>query len=289
MPERRVTFQSSSPPRGSMRTSYQSSRESNRDSGFGSLSSDQAGAGRIPDRAFTAQDYNFQLNSIPALQEALTQSNERREIWKNRYYKKEQELSDASKIIKILKADLDKQHNQIQELESTNADLEDEIESWTDQYRNLSHGMKDLEEENQSLRQTIQAMPPASSQPAYRSSGTRSRQERESKELTDRMKKRLNRNRNSSSSTPSRHSTHQQSVSIVATTGSNSSRDPYVEVPPAVPSNPPASRRSGNNPTTSASIPRGSRREVTAYYPSNERPSGDYFPHPLPDRTRRQG
>ncbi|KAI1637268.1 hypothetical protein F4809DRAFT_640688 [Biscogniauxia mediterranea] len=265
MPEKRVTFQSSSSPRGSSRPSYQSSRTSTRDSGFGSLSSDQAGVGGMPDRNFTAQDYIFQSNSIPALREALAEANKQLEVWKSRYAKKEKELSEANKTNKSFKIELDNHYHHIQELEAKNADLEEELESWTEQYNYLSHALTEFEEENRSLRQTIQSMSPTSSQPLPR---TRSRQGRESRELTDRMKQRLNGNRNSHRSASSRPNARRPSVSVVIPAGVSGGREPYRE--PYIEEVPHTLRRS--------------RRESV----SHNRPSGDYRSHSLADRTRRQ-
>ncbi|KAI0602381.1 hypothetical protein F4775DRAFT_238284 [Biscogniauxia sp. FL1348] len=264
MPEKRVTFQSSSSPRGSSRPSYQSSRTSTRDSGFGSLPSDQAGVGGMQDRTFTAQDYNFQSNSIPALREALAEASEQLEVWKNRYARKEKELSEANKTNKSFKLELDNHYHHIQELDAKNIELEEELESWTEQYNYLSHALTEYEEENRSLRQTIQSMAPTSGQPLPRTSGSRSRQERESKELTDRMKQRLSRNKHSPNPTSSRRSVRRPSVSVIIPAGASGGKEPYIEEVP--------------HPL------RRSRRESV----SHNRSPGDYHSHSLADRTRRQ-
>ncbi|KAI5925980.1 hypothetical protein F4810DRAFT_617711 [Camillea tinctor] len=264
MPEKRVTFQTSSSPRSSSRPSYQSSRTSTRDSGFGSLPSDQAGFGGMPDRTFTAQDYDLQSNSIPALQEALAEASERVELLRRQCRGKDKELSDANKTIKAYKIEIDEHYHRIEDLEASNVELEDEISSWADQYTYLSRNLQDCEEENRSLRQTLEAIGPASSQAIPRTCGARSRHDRDGKELSDRMKQRLNRNRNSSSSTSSKRSgARRPSVSIVMPAGASVGREPYIEEPPHT--------------------LRRSRRESVSHH----RPSGDYRSHSLADRTRR--
>ncbi|CAJ2511305.1 Uu.00g069300.m01.CDS01 [Anthostomella pinea] len=255
---RRVTFSNSTAPRESSRP-RRSLRESARDSGLGSSSSEQARVGGNPDRSFTAQDYAEQFSSPAALREAYGVAREKAEHYKIKYQEKDDELVSAHKSLKEVKA------------------------AWHAQCDHVS----ELEEENQRLRDSLKQLLHSQAQPAGEMSGaatlessarigrTSSRRDKDGKDMAGRMKERLIRDQPPEDSRSPKSSHHRSEKSGHASSSKSSSRrlsvastsrKPYIE---PMPSSPTSSRHPGNYTTASGSLgmPQMSRFETAKYSP----------------------
>lgn len=138
MSSKRVSF----PPSG---TKSHRSRESVRDSGIGSLSSEYTSIGGRPDRKFTAQDYD-QRQNVGALQEALERATKNAEYYKNQYHEKDRELSKAHKSHRDAEARWKAQCDH-------NDELERDLRHINEQYADLQVDYDILKDSYNALRQ----------------------------------------------------------------------------------------------------------------------------------------
>ncbi|RYP78968.1 hypothetical protein DL769_003098 [Monosporascus sp. CRB-8-3] len=266
------------------------SRESGRDSGVGSLSSDQASSGGKPDRRFTARDYQDQLSNIFALQEALDRATENAEHYKKKCRDLDHEVSNINKARRETEALFRAQCDRTEQLEQ-------ELSLFKEQYKELQADYDDLRDKYSDLRQryTTEAQPvenPMMSGAGDRPTRTKSKHGHDDKQMKDRMKDRLNRDgQNDDTSSKSSHR-HSRRLSRAPST----SRKPYIEEMPA-PVSSKSSRSHSNYKTTSqephivsyASIPRTSQPVGTAiHHLTDEFQDGNYHLYPLPGQHGRR-
>ncbi|RYP13318.1 hypothetical protein DL767_010804 [Monosporascus sp. MG133] len=239
------------------------SRESGRDSGVGSLSSDQASSGGKPDRRFTAHDYQDQHSNIYALQEALDRATENVEHYKKKCRDLNNEVSNINKTNRETEALFRAQCDR-------NEQLEQELSLIREQYKELQADYDDLRDKYSDLQQryTTETRPvdsPMMSGAGDRPTRTKSKHGHDDKQMKDRMKDRLN--RDGQKDDTSSKSSHQHSRRL--SRAPSTSRKPYIEeMPPPVSSK--SSRSHSNYKTTSqaphivsyASVPRTSQPPV---------------------------
>jgi len=274
----------SHPPSSPGGTRSHRSRESGRDSGVGSLSSDQASSGGKPDRRFTAHDYQDQLSNIYALQEALDRATEKVEHYKKKCRDMDHEVSNINKAHRETKALYRAQCDRTEQLEQ-------ELSLFKEQYKELQADYDDLRDRYGDLRQryateTQPVEDPTMSGAGDRPSRTKSKHGHDDKQMKDRMKDRLNRDGQKDDNSSKSSHRHSRRLSRAPST----SRKPYIEeMPPPVSSK--SSRPHSNYKTTShephivsyASIPRTTQPISTASYPpTNEFQDGNYHLYPLP-------
>ncbi|KAI1275916.1 hypothetical protein F5Y07DRAFT_399971 [Xylaria sp. FL0933] len=314
--KRHVKF-SSSPP--SLRGVLKHAEPHPRDSGVGSSSSDHTGSSGSLDERFTARDYNIQSNNVDALREALSDTIKDVENWKSRYLKKNNEQIETRRNLKnsenryrevceqnetmqaqlesledrMAKQDvaLDIANTKIRDLESDLADQTAELSEWKERYKALHQ----LYEET---RHSADASSVSGASGDHSVGRTRSHREKDSSELTSRMKERINRDQtDSGSSHASSSHASKSSRSSEATlsskrsshrTTASSSDKPYIEKLPtrASTSGLTSPRHPGTYTLTTASNTSSSRKHGTGS--SSRRENGDYIAHPLPlpDRSR---
>jgi hypothetical protein len=324
----RVRFSNTGAPRGILKNADTHGR----DSGVGSSSSDHTGSSSgdnvdLDDR-FTARDYNVQSNDVSALQEALQNlidehkrdqkkctdlRNENRELRKSErrmgdLYKDEcdkvaeleERLRRVEDRMKLLDTTVDRQNAEIEELSEANKQLTLERDEQSESYEVL---LGEYEYVCDSLDAAKQVAKQAGLQ----------LDKRDSTEMKDRMKDRINRDQVSSSSTggssrpPLSRSSHATSDNTSSSTKRPSRRlsilanaKPYKEKMssssnPMMPSTA-AGYGTASNYHLAPADPTSSSRRPAASVMSNagshrerrDRENGDYVPHPLhsSDRTK---
>ncbi|KAI2467253.1 hypothetical protein F4781DRAFT_314727 [Annulohypoxylon bovei var. microspora] len=300
MSDRHVRFQISTPSRGSPK-GYRS-RELAHDSGVGSSSSDQASMGGRPDRRFTAEDYEDQLYSVDALQEALGQANKKVEHYQKKCIDLDIELTKAHRVAR----DTDKLYREEcernEKLERINKNLEDERDAQREKIKELKAAYDEMRDKCDEYRQlyynyadpiidgNIRGGSGEASPRLRRSTSKHDNDRKEFKSTTRRYPEYRDDKAGSSRQ-------HRRNSSISVNPGArSSSKKPYIEKMPS-----PSSRHSGNY-TTYASdpltdpalytttVPRISHPSTqAAYHGVNDVNSGNYVQYPLHERGRRRG
>ncbi|KAI3340519.1 hypothetical protein F4824DRAFT_424407 [Ustulina deusta] len=297
---RRVKFSPSPPPRGVLKHPEPHPR----DSGVGSSSSDHTGSSGSLDERFTARDYNTQSNNVDALREALSDTIKDVDNWKARYTKKNNDHIETRRNLKntenhyretceqnetlqvqleSMRDRMDKQDVALAIANTTIRDLESNLAEWKEKYTSLH-------ELYETTRHSVDAsiISGGSGEHSQSLGRTRSHRERDSAELTSRLKERINRDhpdsgssRSSAATVSSKRSNHQASAST--------SDKPYIEkMPKASTSSLTSPRHPGSYTLTTASTSSSSRKHGAGPSSrSGHRENGDYIPHPLPDHTRR--
>ncbi|KAH9893868.1 hypothetical protein F4778DRAFT_299219 [Xylariomycetidae sp. FL2044] len=267
------------------------------DSGVGSSSSEQASLGGRPDRRFTAQDVRDQRRSIPALQEALDHANQK----VKKYEAKVDDLKEENSLLhkKKREAELDRATllDKVRNLEEEVAKHERKLESLQEQYDQKRY------EYNELLARRTLVTDPVTSDMMSGGSGetspplrrTKSKSKRDSgSSQTDRMKERLNRDKEEQASKSTRHRSRRASISVAP--NSSIATERYNEPLPSATSSRPSSRQFNHYSTSTMDPVRVSRHESPAYsnvtraresttaptYPSSSIYPGDYIPLPLP-------
>ncbi|KAI0837446.1 hypothetical protein F5Y06DRAFT_89623 [Hypoxylon sp. FL0890] len=301
MSDRHVTFQISTPSsKGSPKD--RRSRELAHDSGVGSSSSEQASLGGRPDRRFTAEDYEDQLYSVGALQEALGQANKKVEHFQKKCGDLDNELTKAHRVArendKLYREECDRN----QRLERINRELEAEKIAQAERIKELKAAYDEMKDERDEYRQkyinlvdpvidsTMRGGSGEPSSPRLRRSG--SRQDLHQKE--SKGPSRRHGEHREEKATSSRH--HRRSSSLSVNPGArSSSKKPYIErMPPS-----PPSRYSGNytvgpadstEPTYYSAAPRNSYATTPSSYRTvTDIPTtGDYVPYPLHETRGRR-
>ncbi|KAI1110641.1 hypothetical protein F5Y14DRAFT_465367 [Nemania sp. NC0429] len=248
---RRVTFSPSPPLKGVLKHPEPHAR----DSGVGSSSSDYTSSSGSLDEKFTARDYDIQSNNVDALREALAAAIKDIDQWKAKCTKKSNELADTRKTHRqtdtLYREALEREETLQAKVESLAdrmekqdvalgianikiAELESEVDDWEEKYRNLD----DLYETMRHSGAT--SIVSSSSGDHSLSFGlTRSQREKDSAEMSSRLKERINRDQTDSSS----HTTQGSRSSNTAAnskrssqrtgTSANSSK-PYIEKLPKI-------------------------------------------------------
>ncbi|KAI1816591.1 hypothetical protein GGS20DRAFT_199022 [Poronia punctata] len=260
------------------------------DSGVGSSSSDHTGSSGTLDEGFTARDFDIQSNDTAALREALRNALNDLESLKVKYDRRGDECRDLRKKEKQASSlyqdeversaemedrmkNLDRAllvaNKKIRELEEENTDLLRDKEDLT-----KKHEM--LEDEYSYLRADLDKAKAAGYQ-------------KESKEMTNRMKSRINRETGSSRPPASKSSHSSDGTSSSKRSSRQIASEPYIEPlrPAANPMISPSPRGS-SYPLAGPELSGSSRRPAAsvASNASSSREHGNYVPHPLPDRTR---
>ncbi|KAI1457872.1 hypothetical protein F4805DRAFT_467150 [Annulohypoxylon moriforme] len=300
MSDRHVRFQISTPSRGSPKGHR--SRELAHDSGVGSSSSDQASFGGRPDRRFTAEDYEDQLYSVGALQEALGQANRKVEHYQKKCADLDTELTKAHRVGRDTEKLYRDECERNQRLQRINKDLEDERDAQREQIKELKAAYDEMRDERDEYRQLYHtAMDPIidsnmrggsgePSSPRLRRSASKHDKDRKEYKGTSRRYQ----DYRDEKAGPSRH--HRRSSSISVNLGSSvrsSSKKPYIEKMPS------PSRHSGNyttyasdplaDPALYSTVPRNSHPTTqAAYHGVDDVTTGNYVPYPLHDRGRRR-
>ncbi|KAI1184945.1 hypothetical protein F5B17DRAFT_58006 [Nemania serpens] len=310
---RRVTFSPTPPLKGVLKHP----EPRGRDSGVGSSSSDHTGSSGSLDEKFTARDYDIQSNNVDALREALADAIKDIDQWKIKYTKKSNEQAETRKNHRqtetlyrqalereeTLQAKIaslvDRMGKQDVALDMANikiSDLESDLDEWKENYRNLD----DLYETMRHSGAT--SIVSSSSGDHSLSYGlTRSQREKDSAEMSSRLKERINRDQTDSSSHTTQgsrgsntaaNSSKRSSQRTGASANSSNTSKPYIEKLPKVSSNALASPRDHGSYTLTTAERRAetsSSRRHPATPRAGHREHGDYFPHPLPlpDHTRR--
>ncbi|OTA55209.1 hypothetical protein K449DRAFT_438759 [Hypoxylon sp. EC38] len=300
MSDRHVKFQvSTSSSKGSPKG--RRSRELGHDSGVGSSSSEQASFGGRPDRRFTAEDYEDQLYSVGALQEALGQANKKVEHFQKKCGDLDNELTKAHRVArendKLYREECDRN----QRLERINKELEAEKIAQAEQIKELKAAYDEMRDERDEYRQrylnladpvmdsTMRGGSGEPSTPRLRRSG--SKQDLHQKEPKS---SRRHGEHREEKATSSRH--HRRSSSLSVNPSSRSSgKKPYIErMPPS-----PSSRYSGHytvgpadptDPVYYSHSPRTAYAETPPPYLGgrNTPPTGNYVPYPLYENRGRR-
>lgn len=284
MAGKRVSF----PPSG---TKSHRSRDSVRDSGFGSLSSEYGSIGGRPDRMFTAQDYD-QRHNVGALQEALERATKNAEYYKGQYHEKDRELAKAHKTNRDFEARWKAEcgfEARWKAQRAHNEQLEQDLKASREQYAELQADYDVLQDNYTDLRKQCAIDPEPMNNPmAALPIRTKSKREHDDKRMKDRMKTRINPKDEPGSKSSSHRSSRDRSRPASTRQGA------YIEevLPP---------RNHGNNYMTSSeshrlsmmqqpaysTIPRTSQPTSSViYHPSSEFPDGDYHSYPLPAEPR---
>ncbi|KAI0098599.1 hypothetical protein F4776DRAFT_669317 [Hypoxylon sp. NC0597] len=285
MSDRHVKFQvSTSSSKGSPKG--RRSRELGHDSGVGSSSSGQASFGGRPDRGFTAGDYEDQLYSVGALQEALGQANQKVEHFQKRCDLLDNELTIAHRIArendKLYREECDRN----QRLERINKELEAEKIAQAEQIKELKAAYDEMRDERDEYRQRyLKLVDPVIETTMRGGSGEPSSPRHHQKESKSTRKHGEHREEKATSS---RHNRRSSSLSV--NTGSRtSSKKPYIERMPSSPS----SRYSGHytvGPADSTDPAYYSNTPRSPYPPgaapsyhgvSDIPPTGNYIQYPL--------
>ncbi|KAI1165926.1 hypothetical protein F5B18DRAFT_135454 [Nemania serpens] len=311
---RRVTFSPTPPLKGVLKHPEPHAR----DSGVGSSSSDHTGSSGSLDEKFTARDYDIQSNNVDALREALADAIKDLDQWKTRYSKKSSEQADARKSQRqtetlyrealereeLLQAKVDSLMDRMEKqdvaLEMANvkiSDLEFELDELKDNYKNLDNLYETMRHSG-----ATSMVSSSSGDHSLNFGLTRSQREKDSAEMSSRLKERINRDQTDSSSHTTQGSrssntaanSKRSSQRTVASANSSNSSKPYIEKMPRVSNNALASpRQHGSyNLTTAERRPEtstSSSRRLAAGSRTGHREHGDYIAHPLPlpDHTRR--
>ncbi|KAI1136821.1 hypothetical protein F5Y05DRAFT_104984 [Hypoxylon sp. FL0543] len=302
MSDRHVKFQVSTPSsKGSPKG--RRSRELVHDSGVGSSSSEQASFGGRPDRRFTAEDYEDQLYSVGALQEALGQANKKVEHFQKKCGDLDNELTKAHRVArendKLYRDECDRNER----LERINRELEDLKTAQAVQIEELKAALNEMRDERDEYRQryltlanpvidsTMRGGSGEPSSPRLRRSG--SRQDLHQKDSKAPSRRHAEHKEEKPAS--SRHHRRSSSLSVNPSARS-SSRKPYIErMPPS-----PSTRYSGNytvgttdsaDPAYYSASPRNPYAATPSTYGVSDIPlTGDYVPYPLYEsRGRRRG
>ncbi|KAI1471765.1 uncharacterized protein F4812DRAFT_191511 [Daldinia caldariorum] len=296
MSDRRVKFSTSS--KGSSK-----SHRSHDDSGLGSSSSEQASLGGRPDRRFTAEDYEDQLNNVGALQEALGQANQKVEQYQKKYDELNGDLTKAHRLNRDTEKRYREECERNARLERLNKNLEDEIRVLSKENLELKTENEELRDQRDDYRQryftlsepvidsTMRGGSGEPSSPRLRRSTSKHR------DAIGSMRKNAEQREEKPNS--SRH--HRRSPSVSVRPGArSSSKKPYIEKMPGPPS--PSDRYHTNyitGPTDTtfgstdkalySSTPRTSQPAAPSSY-RDVPPTGNYIPYPLEDpRGRRRG
>ncbi|KAI1411244.1 hypothetical protein F5Y13DRAFT_64523 [Hypoxylon sp. FL1857] len=292
MSDRHVKFQvSTSSSKGSPKG--RRSRELGHDSGVGSSSSEQASLGGRPDRRFTAEDYEDQLYSVGALQEALGQANKKVEHFQKKCGDLDDELTKAHRVARENDKLYREECDRTQKLERINKELEEENFAQAEQIKELKAAYNEMRDERDEYKQrclilenpvldsTMRGGSGEPSSPRLRRSGSRHDLHQESKGTRRHGEHREDK------ATSSRH--HRRSSSVSVNPGArSSSKKPYIERMPPSPS---SKRYSGNytiGPAESTEpfyppAPRNSYAATpSSYHGVGDIPStGNYVPYPL--------
>ncbi|KAI0884959.1 uncharacterized protein GGS22DRAFT_136505 [Annulohypoxylon maeteangense] len=300
MSDRHVRFQISTPSRGSPK-GYRS-RELAHDSGVGSSSSDQASVGGRPDRRFTAEDYEDQLYSVGALQEALGQANKKVEHYQKKCTDLDTELTRAHRVSRDTDRLYREECERNERLQRTNKNLEEERDAQREQIKELKAAYDEMRDERDDYRQLYHtAVDPiidsnmrggSGEPPSPRLRRSTSKHDRDHKELKSTGRRYPDYRDEKTGS--SRH--HRRSSSINVNPSSSvrsSSKRPYIEKMPS-----PTSRHSGNyttyasdplaDPALYSTVPRISTATQAAYHGVNDVATGNYVPYPIHERGRRR-
>ncbi|KAJ2982441.1 hypothetical protein NUW58_g6439 [Xylaria curta] len=301
---RRVKFSPSPPPRGVLKHTEPNPR----DSGVGSSSSDHTGSSGSLDERFTARDYNVQSSNVDALREALANVIKDLEHWKTRYSKKSNEQAETRKSLRNTETLYREECERTQTLRAEVASMEDRMEKqdvalgianskiselelnlteWKDKYQELDNLYQDL-------RHPTSASMISGGSGEHSLGHSRSHRERDSAELTSRMKERINRDQPDTATSHASKSSRSSEATVSTkrtghrtNTSTSDSSKPYIEKMPRASTSSLASPRQPGSYTLTTADRSSSRRHGTA---STSRPGyrehGDYIPHPLPDRTR---
>ncbi|KAI8959539.1 hypothetical protein F5Y11DRAFT_299278 [Daldinia sp. FL1419] len=289
MSDRRVKFSTSS------KTSK--SHHSRDDSGVGSSSSEQTSLGGRPDRRFTAEDYEDQLYSVGALQEALGQANQKVEHLQKRCNDLDAELTKAHRLTRDAEKRYREECERTTRLERLNKNLEEERITQSEQIMDLKATCDDLRDQRDDYKQKYyalvepvieRAMRGGSGEPSHpklKRSGSKHRDSITSaRNNTEHKEEKPN---------SSRHHRRSSSVSV-RPGGRSSSKKPYIERMPGPPgpnyTTTPIDIPSGSaDPALYSSIPRSSQIAKPSSYQDVPQ-TGNYVPYPLHDqRGRRRG
>ncbi|KAI8634375.1 hypothetical protein F5Y19DRAFT_209767 [Xylariaceae sp. FL1651] len=308
---RRVKFSSSPPLKGVLK------HHDPRDSGVGSSSSDHTSSSGNLDERFTVRDFDIQSNDVGALREALGAAKEKIDYWKGKYLTRDEEYIDARNKKRETELSWRDECDRSEKLEVRMKDLESalnhaniriqEVEAERDDWSTRYY---ELHDQYTVVVQSVDSVMASggSSDSSQRLERSRSHHaKKDSKELTDRMKERLNREQKSDSTSASRSSHNTDSGTSSKRPSrrlsvSASNRKPYVEkLPPQSSTSLASPRQSGSYTLTSADRTRGPNTDATLSSvprrrqagPSSHsastshREPGDYIQHPLPERHRR--
>ncbi|KAI1767107.1 hypothetical protein GGR53DRAFT_164237 [Hypoxylon sp. FL1150] len=284
MSDRRVTFEITTPSTSSSRSHR--SRDVGHDSGVGSSSSGHASSGGRFDRRFTAEDYQTQLHSVPALQEALDQANRKVDHLERKCAEMDADLTKAHRVAK----DTDRLYREgcerADRLEKHNKDLEDKLAIQQDEIEELKADLERVRDERDEYRQKYYnelkpldtTMRGGSGEPSSRLQRSVSRHDPD----------RASRNHGEERASSSRHHRRRPSISINSGAGS---KKPYVE---RMPGDPPRSshRYSGNYTTTAIDVssPITGDPLYAAVPRTSPSATGNYVPYPLHEsRGHRRG
>ncbi|KAI1106471.1 hypothetical protein F4804DRAFT_30417 [Jackrogersella minutella] len=260
------------------------------DSGVGSSSSEQASMGGRPDRRFTAEDYEDQLYSVAALQEALGQANKKVEQFQKKCIDLDNELTKAHRVAR----DTDKlyrdEFERNERLQKINKELEETRSAQEEQIMELKAAYNDMRDERDEYRQlylsltdpvidiTMRGGSGEPSSPKLRRSGSK-------RELKSSGRKYADHGEEKASS--SRH--HRRSSSISQPSTRSSSKKPYIEKMPPNSS----SRYSGHytidtsdtltDPALYSHVPRNTHSGThSSYHGAKDfSATGNYVPYPL--------
>ncbi|KAK6955186.1 hypothetical protein Daesc_002817 [Daldinia eschscholtzii] len=296
MSDRRVKFSTSS--KGSSK-----SHRSRDDSGVGSSSSEQASLGGRPDRRFTVEDYEDQLNNVGALQEALGQANQKVEHYQKMYNDLDAELTKAHRLSRDAEKRYREECERTARLERLNKSLEDERVILSKENMELRAENDELRDQRDDYRQRYLTL----SEPVIESTMRGGSGEPSSPRLRRSTSKhrdaissiRKNVEQKEEKPNTSRH--HRRSSSVSVRPGArSSSKKPYIEKMPG-PSSPsdkyhinyttgPTDIPSGSNDQALySSIPRTSQQVAPSSYRDVPQ-TGNYIMYPLDDpRGRRRG
>ncbi|KAI1780882.1 hypothetical protein F4818DRAFT_19700 [Hypoxylon cercidicola] len=279
MSDRRVTFQISTPAKGSSKS--HPSREPGHDSGVGSSSSGQAGLGGRPDRWFTTEDRDNQLYSVSALQEALGQANRKVDLLQRKFSDMDADLTKAHKAARDTERLYREECERNEQLGKINKDLEEEIIDQSEQIKELKAAYDEMRDERNEYRQKYYSlvdpvvdttMRGGSGEPSSRLHRSGSKHDQDYRESKGTSRK------HGEASSP-RHHRRRSSISINPSAGN---KKPYIERMPGEPSRSSA-RHSGNYTTTAVELTPASNTDPLYSTPriSPTATSGNYVPYPL--------
>ncbi len=271
MSSKRVSF----PPSSSMGTKSYRSRESARDSGFDSLSSEQASSGGRPDRMFTAQTHD-QRWDIHALQKAYDQAINNVEHYKTKCQDLDASLTKAHKVTReteaLRKAQCDHSEQLQQELAIVKKDYAKLHDSYDILYRN--HCELRQKYENQPMENPMMPADVALPIRVVR------KHDGDDKRMKDRMKARMS-PKDESASKSSHRSGRDRSRAPDTKQGA------YIEEIPSSKKNYKTSSESRRASMSYASVPRASQAiSSSIYHLSSDFPDGNYHAFPLPAEPR---
>ncbi|KAI0181603.1 hypothetical protein GGR52DRAFT_45505 [Hypoxylon sp. FL1284] len=277
MSDKRVTFQISTPARSSR---SHRSREPGHDSGVGSSSSGRASSGGRSDRRFTSEDYESQLYSVSALQEALGQANRKVDLLQRKCSEMDEDLSKAHKVARDTDRLYRDECERTERLEKVNKDLEEQITLHEEQIKELKIAYEEMRDQRDDYRQKyLNAIDPVVDTSMRGGSGEPSPRLHRSGSRHDRDRGKYGDEKGSSS----RQHRRRSSISINPGAGN---KKPYIE---KMPGDPPRSsaRYSGNYTTAAVELSSASGADpLYSAVPRSSPTTGNYVPYPLHEPSR---